>query len=69
VLPFALGLGAADLPMAPVVSGAILTLITVPPTAALAYAPYWSIEVPTIKACASLDALLSATPVQSTAAD
>ena len=67
VLPFALGLGVANLPMAPVISGAILTLITVPPTAVLAYVSYWSIEVPTMKACASIDALLSARPVRSAA--
>jgi peptidoglycan/LPS O-acetylase OafA/YrhL len=60
VLPFALKLGAADLPLAPVLSGAILSLITVPPTAALAYASYRFIEIPTIRACASLDARFAA---------
>jgi peptidoglycan/LPS O-acetylase OafA/YrhL len=60
VLPFAVELGAGNLPLAPVVSGAILSLITVPPTAALAYASYWSIEIPTIRGCASVDALFSA---------
>ena len=60
LLPFALKLGAADLPMAPVVAGAVISLITIPPTAVLAHASYWWIEVPTIRACKSLDALLSA---------
>src|SRR5262249_10521246 len=59
-LPFAFALGIANLPVAPIVSGAIISLVTVPPAAALAYASYWLIEIPTIRACASLDALLSA---------